>query len=239
MIGRGRRSLRKNGRGRFGRFAVCAAVCAAIQIAMRVTSGDANPAAETGTIEGQVDVTTPARARAADRYVDVAGGQPREVPNVPGVAFIQGKLASEHQTRPSGALRIAQRGETFDPALLVVPVGAEVEFPNEDPFFHNVFSYSRPKRFDLGRYRSGESKRVLFDRPGYVKVLCEVHKWMRASILVVENPYYAVIGDEGRFRITDVPAGAQKLAIEFFDRRSQVTDVNVPTGGVAQVRVPF
>ena len=86
-------------------------------------------------------------------------------------------------------------------------MGATVSFPNGDPLFHNVFSYSRAKRFDLGRYPKGESKTVVFDKPGYVKVLCEVHKWMRAGILVVENPYHAVVQESGRFQFDEVPAG--------------------------------
>lgn len=170
----------------------------------------------------------------ADRYVDDAG-DPREIPRIPVIVRIDGAVASAQPARPSGPLEMAQQGEAFSQLMLVVPVGAAVRFPNGDPVFHNVFSYSKPKRFDLGRYRRGESKTVTFDRAGYVKVMCEVHKWMRAAVVVVDNPYYAVVPEDGRFRIDGIPAGRYRVLIEYFDRRSQVLDVDVPEGGSARI----
>ena len=137
--------------------------------------------------------------------------------------------------KASGPLEIAQRGRAFSQLLLVVPVGTSVEFPNGDPLFHNVFSYSKPKRFDLGRYKRGESKAVVFDKPGYVKVMCEVHKWMRTAVVVVDNPFYAVVSDDGRFRIEGVPPGHHRVVVEHFDRRTVVVDVDVTPGGTARV----
>ena len=132
---------------------------------------------------------------------------------------------------------MTQKARQFSPLLLVVPLGARVAFPNGDPFFHNVFSYSKPKRFDLGRYRQGESKSVIFDKTGYVKVMCEVHKWMRTAIVVVDNPYYAIVQADGRFRIGGVPPGHHRVVIEPFDRRTQVIDVDVTAGGTTRVDV--
>jgi hypothetical protein len=129
---------------------------------------------------------------------------------------------------------LAQRGEAFRPTMVVVPVGARVTFPNGDNLFHNVFSYSRPKRFDLGRYPRGEAKTVVFDKPGYVKVLCEVHKWMRAGVLVVDNPYYAVVETSGRVKLDGVPPGRYTLVLETFDRRAQAI-VDVAPGVTARV----
>lgn len=181
-----------------------------------------------------VDVTLPSHppARQADRYVS-STGEARSTQDVPAVVYIAGPVAGAPEARPSG-LELAQRGEAFRPPLLVVPVGARVGFPNGDNLFHNVFSYSRPKRFDLGRYPRGESKTVTFDKPGYVKVLCEVHKWMRAGVLVVDNPYYAVVEASGRVRLDGVPAGRYTLVLETFDRRAQAV-VDVPQGGAARV----
>ena len=102
--------------------------------------------------------------------------------------------------------RLAQQDTTFVPAALVITVGTTVDFPNRDPFFHNVFSYSKTKRFDLGRYPRGESKEVRFDSPGIVKVYCEVHKSMRSLVAVVESPFHAVADSLGRFVIRDVPS---------------------------------
>ena len=186
-----------------------------------------------GTIEGSV--TLPPAVKTADRYVSTSG-EPRDIQAVPAVVYIEGAVPSQRTARPSAAVRLTQKGEAFSPSLLTVPAGTPVAFPNGDPFFHNVFSYSRAKRFDLGRYRQGESKTVVFDRPGYVKVMCEVHKWMRASILVVENPYYAIVPESGRFRIANVPPGRYRVAIEHFDRRQQV-EVDVPQGGSATISV--
>ena len=143
-------------------------------------------------------------------------------------------VANTHMHIDHVGWHTTQQGESFRPTLLVVPVGATVTFPNGDPQFHNVFSYSRAKRFDLGRYPRGESKAVTFDKPGYVKVLCEVHKWMRAGVLVVDNPYYAIVPESGRFRFDGVPAGRYRVVVETFDRRAQA-DVTIPEGGAANV----
>ena len=187
-----------------------------------------------GAIEGTVTLPVRANAKTADRYFTDSG--PRDIQAVPVVVYLEGAIASGAPARASGPTELIQRGEAFHPPLLVVPAGTHVRFPNHDPLFHNVFSYSRPKRFDLGRYRQGESKSVAFDRPGYIKVMCEVHKWMRAGILVVENGHYAIVFESGRFRMNGVPAGRYRMTVEHFDRRSTV-DVEVPDGGLATVAV--
>jgi plastocyanin len=232
--------VRQGSRPRTRRVALAILPAALMLVALAVSPrlpGTAGAAA-TGAIEGVVTVPSGPAARTVERYIST-DGTPREVPVIPVVVFVQGHMPSPAAARPSADARIAQRNETFDPEILVVPVGKEVEFPNEDPVFHNVFSYSRPKRFDLGRYRQGESKSVVFDRPGYIKVMCEVHKWMRAGILVVENPYYAIVRESGRFRIEGLPPGEYRLGAEHFDRRSQVFTVDVPEGGTATVQVEF
>jgi len=189
--------------------------------------------AATGRIEGQVTLPDRRATRTGDRYQS-STGEARDIQDVPVVVYIAGPVPGAPPARSSGPLDLAQQGEAFRPTLLVVPVGTTVRFPNGDPLFHNVFSYSRPKRFDLGRYPRGESKTVAFDKPGYVKVLCEVHKWMRAGVLVVENPYYAIVPDTGRFRFDDVPAGRYRVVVETFERRAQA-DVTIPEGGAVTV----
>jgi len=121
--------------------------------------------------------------------------------------------------------------------VLVIPVGTSVDFPNQDPFFHNVFSYSSAKRFDLGRYPRGESRRVVFDRPGVVKVYCEIHQWMRSAVVVVENPFHAEVGTDGSFSIAGVPPGRYRLAVWDFDRGQRTVEVAVPAQGSARVDV--
>ena len=188
--------------------------------------------AAAGRLEGTVTLPDRRATRTSDRYQS-ATGENRDVQDVPAVVYILGRVPGAPASS-SARLDLTQRGEAFRPELVVVPVGATVTFPNGDPLFHNVFSYSRAKRFDLGRYPKGESKTVVFDKPGYVKVLCEVHKWMRAGILVVENPYHAVVQESGRFRIDDIPPGRYRVVVETFDRRAQA-DVEIPEGGAATV----
>jgi plastocyanin len=96
-----------------------------------------------------------------------------------------------------------QRNLTFIPHVLLVPVGATVEFPNNDKVAHNVFSLSRTKAFNFGSYGPGISKSVVFDKPGVVELRCDVHAEMSAYILVMENPYFALTDDEGHFKIPD------------------------------------
>jgi plastocyanin len=224
------------------RACVLALLLAAVPRPWIVLSGDSPAGAATmeaavasGSLQGEVTLEKRRPARTAERYAS-SGGEQRDVQDIPVVVYLEGPMESAPPARPSGPLELVQQGEAFRPRLLVVPVGAKVLFPNADPVFHNVFSYSRPKRFDLGRYPKGEAKTVVFDRPGYVKVLCEAHKWMRAGVLVVENPYYAIVSDDGRFRIDGIPAGRHTVAVEHFDKRSKV-DTDIPDGGTATITV--
>lgn len=102
---------------------------------------------------------------------------------------------------------IRQVNKKFVPAVLPVQVGTAVDFPNDDIVFHNVFSLSKVKNFDLGLYAQGKSKTVVFDRPGQVKIYCNIHPEMTADIIVVNNPYFTVTDENGRFTIRDVPSG--------------------------------
>jgi len=96
-----------------------------------------------------------------------------------------------------------QRNLEFIPHVLPVLVGSAVEFPNNDKVEHNIFSMSRTKQFNLGSYKAGESKTVVFDKPGIVELRCDVHAEMAAYILVIKNPYFAVTDEQGRFEIPD------------------------------------
>lgn len=117
---------------------------------------------------------------------------------------------------PAGALRpmkasIVQRGERFIPPVTVVTAGSTVAFPNDDPFFHNVFSLSRSATFDLGRYPSGESRNQQFRRPGIVKVYCHLHSHMSALIMVLDHRWFTIPAESGAFMLPDVPPGEHTL----------------------------
>jgi plastocyanin len=117
--------------------------------------------------------------------------------------------------RPQGVgpmrVSIRQRNETFTPRVVAVTVGSEVDFPNDDPIYHNVFSLSRARTFNLGRYPRGDTRRVRFDRPGIVKVFCEIHSHMSATVMVFAHPWFDVPDEAGRFSLGDVPPGDHEV----------------------------
>ncbi|MGB1014158.1 MAG: carboxypeptidase regulatory-like domain-containing protein [Nannocystaceae bacterium] len=108
---------------------------------------------------------------------------------------------------PSEAHEIRQVNKQFVPAVSAVVVGTTIDFPNDDKFFHNVFSLSQTAPFDLGLYKSGTSKVVTVERTGVVNVYCNIHPNMAASVLVLENRHFAVTGRDGTFSLEGVPAG--------------------------------
>jgi hypothetical protein len=109
--------------------------------------------------------------------------------------------------------RLVQKDKMFTPHLLVVPTGSEVQFPNQDPFFHNVFSLFNGKRFDLGLYESGTSRSVRFDREGVSYIFCNIHPEMGAIVLALNTPYYGVSGEDGVVALHNVPAGSYRLNV--------------------------
>lgn len=190
-----------------------------------------------GGIEGRVTVRQ-LPAQVVNRYAGAGGMAARAVQPLPAVVYIEGVVAN----RPASASRdpqMAQQDTSFMPAVLVVPTGSTVRFPNHDGFFHNVFSYSKTKRFDLGRYPKGESKNVTFDKSGGVSVFCEIHKWMRGAILVVDNPYYVTVKDDGTYVMPNVPAGKYKVSVWHAERGKKTFDVVVPESGNARLDVTF
>src|SRR5258708_28562040 len=109
--------------------------------------------------------------------------------------------------------RLVQKDKMFTPHLLVVPTGSQVEFPNQDPFFHNVFSLFNGKRFDLGLYESGTSRSVRFDREGVSYIFCNIHPEMGAIVLALNTPYYGISGENGFVALHNVPVGSYRLNV--------------------------
>lgn len=158
--------------------------------------------------------TPPAPAEAADATGSVAGvvklerrNSARRGDHSGVVVSIEGDFPRPDKKRAT----IRQKNKTFLPDLTVVPRNSEVEFPNEDKIFHNVFSLSRAARFDLGLYKSGTSKSVKLRRPGEVTVYCNIHPEMVSKIKVVDTPHYATTGKDGRFRIDGIPPGTYPI----------------------------
>lgn len=141
----------------------------------------------------------PDRARSVVYLEGAVAGAFEDRPGVPSAAAGLGA--------PAGRSRMTQRNETFAPHVLAIRVGMIVDFPNEDHTYHNVFSLSKTRRFDLGRYAAGRSKPVRFDRPGIVRVFCDIHSHMSAFILVFGHRFFNTTDAEGRYEITGVPPG--------------------------------
>lgn len=122
-------------------------------------------------------------------------------------------------TPPAQHFRLAQKNKRFEPHLLVVPVGSVVDFPNLDPFFHNVFSLYKGKKFDLGLYEAGSSRAVQFDRQGVSFIFCNIHPEMSAALVALASPYYAVSNAKGEVAIPNVPPGRYRLEV-WYERSS-------------------
>lgn len=152
------------------------------------------------------------------------------------VVWLEAVDASVHRNVRTRRL-ISQQGKRFIPHVLATEVGTEVDFPNEDPFFHNVFSIYDGKRFDLGLYASGETRPVAFNRPGVSYIFCNIHPQMSAIVIALETPYHAVTDRRGVFVIDGVPEGRYRFELwherstqEFLTTLSR--EVQVGAGGL-------
>jgi plastocyanin len=117
---------------------------------------------------------------------------------------VAGRISSP---APAQHPQLVQKNKSFEPHLLVVPVGSVVEFPNRDPFFHNVFSLFDGKRFDLGLYEAGTTRFVHFDKPGICYIFCNIHSEMSAVVVVLDTPYHGIANNSGAVTIQGVPPG--------------------------------
>jgi len=171
-----------------------------------------------GVIEGRLTGDFGPLPRTAPRYpagVAAAKGMQR----VPPVVYLTGERLGPvggsadgvRASEPAATIDIAQHDTVFVPPAVAIRTGTVVRFPNADPFFHNVFSYARNARFDLGRYPEGHSREVRFAKEGIARIYCEIHEFMRAVVLVTRHPFGAVADEDGSFRFEGVPAGEYTL----------------------------
>jgi len=131
--------------------------------------------------------------------------------------------------------KVTQEGAQFSPHVLPVVAGTTVEWPNNDRIYHNVFSFSDAKQFDLGLYKSGDSKSVTFEKPGRVDVFCSIHSTMSCIVLVMDNPHFATADEKGRYSITNVPPGTYKLKAWHERLPMQEKVITIPAEGELKV----
>ena len=194
-------------------------------------------AARNGAIRGRVELRRAAmpierRPGVADLGTAVGHDMPDLLRSV---VYLESAPRGAFETEEGGHSVMQQRNETFVPHVLAIETGTTVDFPNSDPFYHNVFSLSKAKRFDLGRYAAGRSQSVRFDRPGIVRVFCDIHSHMNAFILVFGHPFFALTDAEGRYRIANVPPGTYGVIAWNEGTQSEARPVTVPDGGIAEL----
>lgn len=207
-------------------------------IILLATQASLAHAAPTTLLSGKVELATAPAIRTLEQRRYQRGRDP-EAPD-PQRAVIYLNYKSKHSIQPE-VMEVAQRGLQFRPQVLAVKVGTKIRFPNEDPEYHNVFSYSRNSRFDLGRYKSGEKPpEQLFDTPGLVKLYCEIHEHMRAAILVVDTDYFVMSDENGRYalELEKLPAGTYSVTAWLAeDKQYQKEYTHVP-GVIGELNFP-
>jgi len=147
------------------------------------------------------------------------------------VVFLEGSQKSQ----PLPKAVVDQRGRKFIPHISVVTVGTEIQFPNNDTVFHNVFAEFHAKKFDLGMYARGKTKKVQFDRTGLVAVLCSIHSEMSAYVMIVDTPFYTISDSKGNYVIESVPAGEYTLRV--WHESGQILSHPIKTAGAFSIDV--
>jgi hypothetical protein len=181
------------------------------------------PALRAGTIEGKVMVTAPARKEIQshdDGMDQPSDGYAQSKPNampattpLPEEIVVYLKKVPGHFPPPKKHAQLDQKFDQFTHRVLPILAGTTVDFTNHDPIYHNIFSNSfENEKFDLGRRKSGETASITFDKPEVpVKLYCEIHPKMQSNILVLQNPFFAVVQPNGTFKLENVPAGTYSL----------------------------
>jgi plastocyanin len=207
----------------------------ALLLALLVSAPSARAAL--GSIRGRVQVVREPSA-AAPRPSVAALGAPR-APDAQdrrrSVVYLEVAPQRAFEDDNPARASLDQRNESFVPYVLAVRAGTTVDFPNSDRTYHNVFSLSKAKRFDLGRYGRGRSKSVRFDQPGVVRVFCDIHSHMSAFVLVFAHRYFATTDPEGRYRIDGVPPGTYTVVAWNDGQERETRSVRVGDGEAVEL----
>ena len=208
------------------------AFCLAAAVATGAARDDAS-------IEGVVKLPPPSMERMLTQRYGSNAEAPLTPSNPPAaVVYLEGRFAAKGQTS-AGVAEMGQKNMLFSPDLVAVPVGGAVAFPNFDDTYHNVFSYSKTKRFDLGRYRKDEkSGMIVFDKPGVVTVHCEIHDRMRGTVLVLDTPYFQKTDSAGHYHLEHLPVGQFILKAWINDADVREHPVDLPSGARLHVDFP-
>lgn len=189
-------------------------------------------------VEGRVELPKTRHAPVVNRRYEVVskGGVIALSPPL-AVVYLEGDFPKP-ATPPT--VQLPQKDLAFVPALLPVQAGTRVEFPNLDETYHNIFSYSAAKRFDLGRYRPDERPvpAEVFDVPGLVTLRCDIHEHMRGIILVLATPHFVVTDAEGNFRLGGLPAGRYRLKAWLNSKTTLERPVELAPDAVVRVDFP-
>jgi len=216
---------------RFHGFLRPAAAAAIPAVAFWLACGPLSAGAD-GAIRGTVEIRRSQSATAARPASARLGAGPRRpVEFRPAVVYLDKAPGGAFELPEPGRAAMDQRDQTFVPHVLAITVGTIVDFPNSDLTFHNVFSLSKTKAFDLGRYSRGKSKAVRFDRPGVVQVFCDIHSHMSAYVLVFAHSFFAVTDQAGAFAIAGVPPGSYTLAVWHEGEVRETRTLTIPDSG--------
>jgi plastocyanin len=210
-----------------------------ISICFGIAVGVASAKAD-ATIEGLVHLPEPKMERPVNQRYQSIVEAPLTPSNPPAaVVYLEGAFRTSGKPRSDAPALMTQKNVAFAPDLIAVRVGTAVDFPNMDDTYHNVFSYSKPKRFDLGRYRKDEKPAtVVFDKPGVVTVHCEIHDRMRGIILVLETPYFQKTDSTGHYRLEHLPAGRFTLKAFINENDVRTIPVELKDGAILHVDLP-
>lgn len=173
------------------------------------------------------------------RYTD----KPKVTDEIPPRIVVYLKQVKPHTAKENAVKEsyviMDQKNERFVPHILAIARGTKVRFLNSDSIYHNVFSLSHTKSFDLGRYPKGKYRSVRFDRPGIVNVYCDIHTHMSAYILVLDTPWFAMMGEDGTFSLHNIPAGEYELNMWYGRWQGKPQKIEIQAGQTKKIELIF